>query len=385
MPADDVISVDDLAEEDVDPVGVDEADAQLAVAGLQLHVHHAHVASSRPNAPVLLLLHGHSSSIHEFDDLYAHLAPHFEVFSFDQPNNGASCDVEVPAVIAAYDDDRWRGFEGLFFLRDTIDAFARAVVAPAANGRPVIVAGGSLGGNLGLFVAEAATTYDWLERVVVWSPGSAWKEGGDKPIGAGVARTRANANWTRDALLQIVYCQPTVPLPGSRPQPWFWWWDCWGEPQGPCVRKGGGACPRCQQQPKLDFPASGYPGMGARKVAAIEHAFAASKANLDGRAANRGFWHWEIAAEEVEFSHWKVYGGKPRYASIGCDVDFLAGMEDCHAPADLYDATRALCEATIAALQDTDLAVRGRWLEQTGHSIHNERPTALTKILMSEL
>jgi len=324
---------------------------------------------------VLLLLHGHSSSIREFDDLYPHLAPHFETFAFDQPNNGLSTDVPLPDVLSAYRGAH-RGFEALHFLREVIDAFIQKVTP----GRPIVVAGGSLGGNLGLFVAESRPRPSWLQRVVVWSPASAWKRTWEKPIGAAVAHRRARRTWGREEFLKAVFCERITPF--TPPQPVYWYWDCWGHGEGSCNGQGSGACSLCDTRPCLDFPVDSYPRMGRRKVAAIERGFGALKRWF---TPNRASWHWEVAAEEIAHSHWAREGDGPAYSHIGCDVDFVAGTEDRYALADLFGATRELFRATATRLRASGLKIRGRWLEQTGHSVHHERPTALTKILAGEL
>ncbi len=364
-----------LAEQPIHPAPLVEEDVALEVAGLPLRLHTAHLASTRPDAPVLVLLHGHSSSIREFDDLYPHLAPHFEVFSFDQPNNGASSDVPLKTVLEAYRRGHAR-FEGLNFLRDTIEAFVTRVVLPRAKGRPVVLAGGSLGGNLGLFVAESRPRLEWLKRVVVWSPASAWKRTWEKPIGALLVHRRARRVWRRDEFLKAVFSERITPF--TPPQPSYWYWDCWGHGTGDCSGEGRGACSLCTSRPALDFPCDIYPAMGRLKVQAIERGFGKVKREF---TPARAAWHWEIAAEEIDFSHWSG----DAYQRIQCDVDFVAGTEDRLPPADLFNATRDLFRATVKALKSRGLTIRGRWLEQTGHSVHNERPTALTKILLGEL
>src|SRR5690606_35878610 len=129
-------------------------------------------------------------------------------------------------------------YEGLFFLRDVAAAFVEKVVKPRVGARKVRVAGGSLGGNLTLLLAERAPRYSWIERAFVWSPGSAWPTSASQSLGAGVARARSNHDWSatgqlRD-FLELTFVQKTVPVPEPKswPQPWYWYWDCWGEPQG---------------------------------------------------------------------------------------------------------------------------------------------------------
>jgi pimeloyl-ACP methyl ester carboxylesterase len=369
-----------LTELPIEPASLAERDADVVVpvrgggrrAHLTAPLHYVHQASPREGAPLLLLLHGHSSSTHEFDDLWPHLAPHFETYSFDQPNCGGSGDVPIQAVIDAYRDTH-PGFEVLHFLRGVIDAFVEQVVQPRAP-RKVLVAGGSLGGNLGLFVAGSNPRPEWLDRVVVWSPASVWKRTWEKPLAMAWVKRRARRQWTREAFLKAVYLERLSPI--SPPQPAHWYSDHWGHRAFECK----GACPECVARPVLDFPSHTYPLMGRRKVEAIERGYGAVKRQF---TPNRASWHWEVAAEEIGYSHWAPSGRAPQ--QLGCDVDFVAGTEDRHTIADLFGFTREFFWASARALRDSGLNFRGRWLEQTGHSVHHERPTALTKILAGEL
>ena len=207
---------------------------QLSVRSLRPRIHYIHQPGP-PGAPVLLLLHGHSSCVLECTDLLPHLAGQAEVFAFDQPCCGESSDVKRADVLQEYGD--WAPYSALYFLRDLTDRFVRDVVVPKVGGRKVRVAGGSLGGNLALLLAERRPRYAWLERAFAWSPGSAWAPGIDRSQGARVARQRAAQDWSdKGALrtfLHITFCQKALPPPlSSYPQPWYWYYDCWGEPRG---------------------------------------------------------------------------------------------------------------------------------------------------------
>lgn len=229
-----VVGVAEMVEERVDAVVPEESDTIVSLptqsgANVTIKLHYARLRSRDSNAPVLLLLHGDSSSLHEFDTLFPHLPSRFETFAFDQPNNGQSGDIARDAVRTLYPSDAYHAFEGLFFLRDVVDALARSVIVPAIGARTVMVAGGSLGGNLGLLLAERQPGYAWLREIVVWSPGSTWTDGGNKPLAAGVARRRADRRWKmpdeRDAFLAGLFCEPAVyegaGLVTAPPQPWF--------------------------------------------------------------------------------------------------------------------------------------------------------------------
>ncbi len=366
------------------------AETTLTVRSLQVKLHYHHLPCASPTAPVLLLLHGHSSCVHEFDDLFQHLEGKAEVFTFDQPCCGESGDLARSDVLQAYAD--WEPYGALYFLRDLTAEFVKRVVRPRIGKRRVRVAGGSLGGNLTLLLAERRPRYSWLERAFLWSPGSAWAPSLGQSEAGRVARERAKNDWSRPGelrrFLSITFCQRTLPPPlSSFPQPWYWYYDCWGE-SGECTGKGQGGCARCAgKKPKLQYDgavlgsADNYPGMGAKKVKAIEGALASMARNL---TAARAAWHWQIAAEQVELSHLQVLeGGRTRLADLQCDTCFMAGEEDRHYPAQLFQDTQKLYQV---ALDEHRGAAKGPWIDscwfpRAGHSIHNERPADVAQVL----
>lgn len=371
------------------------AQTTLKVRGIESKINYLRQPGPSPTAPVILLLHGHSSSVHEFSDLLPHLEEKAEVFAFDQPNCGESGDQARAPVLSAWSD--WDPYAGLFFLRDLTDAFVKTIVQPLIGARKVRISGGSLGGNLTLLLAERNPRYPWLERASLWSPGSAWSASLGQSEGARVAYERAKRDWSQPgelrAFLSLTFCQKTIPLPAppSYPQPWYWYYDCWGEPQGPgqCTTKGEGGCPRCKgKKPKLQYDgaslcvADNYPGMGAKKVASIEGALNAIAKNL---TPARAAWHWEIAAEQVELSHTQLLGANmlPRLASLQCDTRFMAGMEDRHFPAALFQDTQHLFKVASEHFAGKPGApkIESHWFPESGHSIHNERPAAVASIL----
>ena len=382
-----------------------EAQATLSVSNrakpkptiLEAKINYGHQPGPGPNAPVLLLLHGHSSSIHEFKNVLELLEDEAEVFSFDQPNCGESGDLARGPVLSGWSARAPYG--ALYFLRDLTDAFVQQVIRKVIKApRKIRIAGGSLGGNLTLLLAERNPRYPWLERATLWSPGSAWDTSLGQSEAAGVAYQRAERDWSKPgelrAFLSLTFCHKTIPLPAppSYPQPWYWYYDCWGETQGPgqCTGKGEGSCPQCKgKKPKLQYGGAelgapdNYPGMGATKVMAIESA-------LNGLAKNltplRAAWHWEIAAEQVELSHLQLLepDNLPRLASLQCDTRFLAGMEDRHAPAALYQDTKHLFQVARDHFAGRAGAptIDSQWIAGAGHSIHNEKPKEVADLLL---
>lgn len=373
-------------------------DVTLEVRDISTKIHYLHQPGASDHDPVILLLHGHSSSTEEFEDLLPRLAGKADVFAFDQPNCGLSAEVSRDVVRAKYQTSAaFKSYEGLFYLRDVAAAFVNTIVQPKLKGRKVRVAGGSLGGNLTLLLAERMPRYTWIDRAFVWSPGSAWPTSASQSLGAGVARKRSNHDWGAPGqlreFLEITFSENTVPLPEpkSYPQPWYWYWDCWGQPQaaGQCQKLGTGKCPLCQHFPKLEYqgnaltPNNPYPGMGKRKVDAVESALKGLASRLTPARAQ---WHWEIAAEQVELSHWQALNTGTRIGMLQCDTRFMAGTEDRHFPAPLYNQTRALYEEATRLFANKPGApkIDSHWFAQSGHSVHNEKPDELAAILAGQ-
>lgn len=108
----------------------------------------------RPGMP-LLLIHGHTSRIEEYDDLVPHLAVHHRVLVCDLPGCGYS------------DKPPGRAYT-LRLYEDVLLAFLDALGVDEAY-----VAGGSLGGNLVLRLGHRVP--DRFGRLVAWAPAGAWR------------------------------------------------------------------------------------------------------------------------------------------------------------------------------------------------------------------
>ena len=326
------------------------------------------------HAPVLLLLHGHSSSLDEFRDVFGDVHEYFDVYAFDQPCSGASEDISQNEIAAYAKDSQYPPQRfGLYLLRDITKLFIRHVIGPTPNG--LILAGGSLGGNVALWVA--GDDDNLLTSVVVWSPGCAWAfDNLGRALGRDAAANNALQTWSQTEYLKAVY-GPVAP--GQQPQPYFWYWDCWGEwcqPNTACVRSGSGACVQCKQRP-AKVPASGmYKQMGQCKVNYINESY---NDTLTGFFSNdRAQWHWSIACETLTNSFQNLdTSGKTPIAKVRPRLTLLAGMNDNAQDAGLYAATRQLYLCRDKAGQQCDAF----WLESTGHSVHNERPKTLAKLL----
>ena len=102
----------------------------------------------------VLLIHGHSSRLEEYDDLVPHVAKRRRVLVPDMPGSG-------------YSDKPLRTYD-LEFLEDSLLGFLDRVGVERAH-----LAGGSLGGNLVLRLARRSPGR--FERLAAWAPAGAWK------------------------------------------------------------------------------------------------------------------------------------------------------------------------------------------------------------------
>ena len=148
-----------------------------------------------PEDEVVVFIHGHSSRLEEAGSLYAALAaerascsPHRLVLvAFDLPTHGYSAYIDHQTISPLHetrfvpDHPEDRRFGILEFFESLVVAFVEALDGGfRVAGRPGIlhrisaVIGGSLGGNLAFRLAERLVTNpSWLRAVVAWSPGSA--------------------------------------------------------------------------------------------------------------------------------------------------------------------------------------------------------------------
>lgn len=106
-----------------------------------------------PGRGTVLLIHGHTSRIEEYDGLVPTLAEHLRVLVVDLPGSGYS----------AKPDRTY----SLTFYEDTLIGFLDALQVDRAH-----LAGGSMGGNLTLRLGYRFP--DRFERLAPWAPGSAW-------------------------------------------------------------------------------------------------------------------------------------------------------------------------------------------------------------------
>ncbi len=125
----------------------------LTVLGMRLR--YVDIRPADEEGPPLLLVHGHSSRIEEYDALVPHLRAGRRIIIPDLPGSGYSDKPHDRAyTLALYEDALLGVLDGLG--------------VGSAH-----VAGGSLGGNLALRIAHREP--ERFSRVAAWAPASSWR------------------------------------------------------------------------------------------------------------------------------------------------------------------------------------------------------------------
>jgi len=138
-----------------------------------------------PGDEVILYIHGEGSRAEEACDFIPALfaagaaaGRSFTVIAFDQPSCGYSTMVPhqsvapmPPATGGIIDTSSFAGAPILDFVENTIVTFVETLMASFPNMITAVV-GGSLGGHMALRLA--ASQKDWVRNVVAWSPASVW-------------------------------------------------------------------------------------------------------------------------------------------------------------------------------------------------------------------
>ncbi len=297
-------------------------------------------------APIVLLVHGHSSRLEEHDGLAAALStargpdgqPKYCIVSPDLPGCGYSERIDHE-TLAPPDAP---GAPALAFLEDFLEAFVDTLTREmGAPNRVACVAGGSLGGNLVLRLAERRVP--WAARFAAWSPASVWRSlHGDLIKGIGVSHTRDNmwaseSSGSRRNYFREVFATPICLTGRTQPEMWY--------------RDGFGCRPR-------------------HITGAIWE-----RREIYDRSYRR--WHWRLAHEQLVFSHVEVTDGAAPWEHIRGPLLLVAGAQDNFSWTHIHDRTRDLADL---------LASRGvpgicLLLGETGHSVHDERPRLLAGAL----
>lgn len=305
------------------------------------------------NERLIVFVHGHSSQVEEFEDLAPKLVEQgFSVIAMDLPCNGYASMFDHTEIADDRHTDTLEVFPILDFIEQFIVDFIHALELRVGHGlreQIAAVIGGSLGGNMGLRLAQRdPVSHPYLANIVSWSAASVWNPfvGLTIETGPNTARARMQedppphpsaativpreAASRRAAYFTQVF-EESASVVGVHPQPTYWYRDGW-----PC------------------------------KAAHIEGARVGRR-----EIYNRHFrrWHWRVALEQMLFSH----RHDDRYKRIRSRVLSLAGAADDAAWTHIYDATKDLDTLMINTPGSRLL------LETTGHSIHNERPAYLAR------
>lgn len=346
-------------------------DITLRVWGLDVPIRYVLSGALTATSKNVLLLHGHSSRLEEVEHLIEGLsAEGYTVLALDLPSNGYSGQLDHKHILFAEDPvrsvplpyakeprrvDKHSSLYTLRFLLDTIHHFVEKVFAE--HGLPPsidLVAGGSLGGNLGLLLSALAPwgkndrhawvdpRFGWVKRVASWSPACLW----DQPnIAAGEPHKRSfepeDEDRRRDHLNRWMNVDHIWIVVIRQAEQWY--------------RRG-------------------WPD----KRRAIAEGWLARHETYSPRYRR---WHWIVAHEQVKFSHQDPVlaldgstSSTPGYALIGGELLLMAGTGDNFSNTNIADRVRDL---------GPKMPARGHALiwKDTGHSIHDERPNELVAIL----
>jgi pimeloyl-ACP methyl ester carboxylesterase len=306
---------------------------------------------------VILFLHGHDSNIEECADLAGPLqaaglpAKKYAILAFDQPTSGYTQMVDHFTVAPTL--PQWDGSPGsnpptyplLDFLVEFVISFVDQVdsVVPIKS-RIAAVIGGSLGANLALRLAER-DDQPWVTRVVAWSSASVWSTFNHdlaKAIPLQDAQEFMLEPETEVSRDVFFYRQFVMAAGGDPPQPQMWY-----SPQWPCT-------PQYIENDRWE------------------------RREIYNQFFRR--WHWRTGLEQLLFSHLNTDTptGAPRWASNRTNTLLLAGSVDQYNWADIYSATQTLSTDMINTTPGDAL-----FLQDVGHSIHNERPAFLAQEIAS--
>jgi pimeloyl-ACP methyl ester carboxylesterase len=209
------------------------------------------------------------------------------------------------------------------------------------KGKVKAIVGGSLGGNIALRLGRR-TDLPWLPAVIAWSPASIWDPLAD---GADIVKHQAplscwlNAGGDPSNLGENAGFRPHFfekafddAIPFDPAQPLMWYRKDW-----PCINSEIVA-DRLDRQEIYD--------------------------------GNFRLWHWRLAAEQLIYSHQAndPNTGKPLYLQNLKPMLLGAGKDDDFHFADICSATEHVAEQMV------NTPGKALFLQNTGHSIHNERP-----------
>jgi len=318
-----------------------------------------------PDAHILLFIHGDGSRCEEVDPLVAPLLAAgasrghpYTIIAVDLPSHGCSTMVDPLGPVfdgtppwnnsSPWAVSRPPNYTVLEFLENFVLAFVAALSAKYGIGEQFAgPMGGSLGGNMTLRLARSNAP--WTRCAMAWSPASIWNSLADdliKQAGPNHCSTEghkpedvgARANFFND----VFYATTTLLwFPFLAPQGSYWYRDDWQ----PCK---------------------------ANILAAAQ----LERSELYNRIYRQ--FHYRMDWEQLLYSFNDNDPGsqQPRYDSFRSYLLLAAGAKDNHTPATkIYDSARTLGQS----LESTKTNGSTLFVEDTGHSMHDERPILMAK------
>lgn len=305
-----------------------------------------------PQGRILLFVHGHSSRLEECKDMLPFLidSPEFVVIAVDLPGCGYSSFIEpadsnslilehetiAPVPLDKLDTSRFPILEFYDrFLCSFVETLSEKLGFDLYSQFAAVI-GGSLGGNMGLRLAnrEVIQAHPWLRHTVSWSPASVWQSLTGVLTGLAVV-VPYQKMITKSADGRAEYFKNVFDdsnLCGFiKPQPEYWYRDSW----------------KCKDS---------YIQTARLERQEIYH-----------EQFRR--WHWRVAYEQLLFSH----RTNDRINNLTGRTLLVSGERDIGAG--LY------ANAVIFAHILINTPGSSRFLLETGHSIHNERPALLSSMI----
>ncbi len=241
----------------------------------------------------------------------------------------------------------------LDFIEDHIVSFAETLdqKIPVKSNLQVVM-GGSLGGNMSFRLGRRPNV-PWLPKSIVWSPASIWTS-----LGAGtdiLKHVAPRTGWEG--------ANQASKSPGDGDRAEFF--ASWDRPIVPVI----------VDMAQSDTWTSDY---YACKKSAIAAARLDRQETYDPRFLA---WHWRLGAEQLLYSHQSIdpATNRPRYMSNQKPMLLACGTEDRVRFNDICPATQR-----TAPLM-TMTPGKALFLDKTGHSLDNERPTYFARQIIEFL
>jgi hypothetical protein len=326
-----------------------------------------------PDRRIILYVHGHSSRLEECLDIAGPLTEQgFLVISMDLPSSGYAQMLRHQDIgdIADPGDVNFIATTGPYpvlefieqFIVDFVDALERQQGRPLKH-QVACIAGGSLGGNMGLRLAQRNPyQFPWLNNIVSWSPASTWGSSWARArLGPGSLGSGTHLDWVKFEGVRRTRDRARAPEQDQSRRDYF-----------VTAFEGGD---------DLTGQADRWYRGGDWQPCKESHI---QGARVDRQEIYNEFfrtWHWRVAHEQLIFMHYEAPepGGLPRYQSILSRVLLSAGEQDNGQTDRLYDHVRGMATRMVNTPGNT------LWLLTTGHSIHNEHPRALAHAIQQFL